>query len=206
MAAGFSLRSILPALVAGVAGARSEAAAGLPRRPEQIIAPLNAARELEAEARWDRKCGQHAFLSTLVFTGVRTSEGLAVRLRDVDLAAGKLRVPDAKTPAGVRYVDLLPVTRDDLAAHKATLPDVSPNAFLFPTRTGRRRGRDNARNRIFQPAVERANLEAGLTSLLEGLTPHSLRRTYCSLLIAIGNDIAYVADQLGHADTSTAEG
>lgn len=175
-------------------------------RPEQIVALLDAARDLEADARWDRKCGRPAFLSVLVFTGVRIGEALALRVRDVDLAASRLRVPDAKTPAGVRYVDLLPVVRDDLAAHKATLTDTSPDALMFPTRTGRRQGRDNARNRIFQPAAERANerlIGAGLTPLPEGLTPHSLRRTCCSLRIAIGEDIAYVADQLGHADTST---
>ena len=175
-------------------------------RAEQIVALLDAARELEAEARQDRKCGRAAFLSVLTFSGLRISEALGLRIRDVDLAAGRLRVADSKTPTGVRYVDLLPVVRDDLAAHKAMLSDTSPGALMFPTRTGRLQGKDNARNRIFAPAVLRANeglAEAGLTPLPEGLTPHSLRRTCCSLRVAIGEDIAYIAEQLGHADTST---
>jgi Phage integrase family len=35
------------------------------------------------------------------------------------------------------------------------------------------------------------------------ITPHSLRHTYCSLLIAQGEDLATVADHMRHADHST---
>ncbi|HEX4033226.1 MAG TPA: site-specific integrase [Solirubrobacteraceae bacterium] len=175
-------------------------------RAEHIVALLDAARELEAEARSDRKWGRLAFLSVLTFAGLRISEALALRIRDVDLAAGRLRVVDAKSPAGVRYVELLPIVREDLTAHKATLTDTAVDALMFPTHSGGRQGKDNARNRVFAPAVKRANerlAAGGLTPLPEGLTPHSLRRTCCSLRIAFGEDLAYVAEQLGHADTST---
>lgn len=174
-------------------------------RADQIVALLGAARELEAEARRNFKSGRPAFLAVLIFAGLRISEALALRVRDVDLANGRLRVTNAKTDSGVRYVELLPVLRDELAAHKATLRDVSPGAFMFPTSTGGRQNRHNARNRIFDRAVERANkrlIEAALTPLPEGLTPHCLRRTCISLRVAMGEDIAYVAEQVGHADTS----
>ena len=36
-----------------------------------------------------------------------------------------------------------------------------------------------------------------------GLTPHSLRHTYCSLLIAQGEELSTVAAQMRHADLST---
>lgn len=36
--------------------------------------------------------------------------------------------------------------------------------------------------------------------LPEGLTPHSLRRTFISLLLAIGREVPYVMRQVGHAD------
>ena len=41
-----------------------------------------------------------------------------------------------------------------------------------------------------------------LPPLPEGITQHSLRMTCCSLRLAMGEDLAYVAEQLGHADTS----
>ena len=40
--------------------------------------------------------------------------------------------------------------------------------------------------------------------LPEGLTPHSLRRTFASLLFAIGEPHAYVMDQTGHTTASLA--
>ena len=47
--------------------------------------------------------------------------------------------------------------------------------------------------------MERAN--ANLAALLpDGITPHSLRRTFISLLLAIGREVPYVMRQVGHAD------
>jgi integrase len=36
--------------------------------------------------------------------------------------------------------------------------------------------------------------------LPEGLTPHSLRRTFCSLLYALGEDPGVVMDEMGHTN------
>ena len=63
----------------------------------------------------------------------------------------------------------------------------------------------NVRNRILAPATEKANeaLEkAAATPLPDGLTPHKLRHTFASLLVALGTDPGAVMDQLGHTDPS----
>ena len=55
------------------------------------------------------------------------------------------------------------------------------------------------------PVMARANrnlIARDLPPLPEKLTQHSLRMTCCSLRLAIGEDLAYVAEQLGHGDTS----
>ena len=39
--------------------------------------------------------------------------------------------------------------------------------------------------------------------MIPPITPHSLRHTYCSLLIAQGEDLATVADHMRHSDQST---
>lgn len=57
-------------------------------------------------------------------------ELLDLEWRDVDLAAGRLRVRHSKTGAGTRYVGLLPVLRDELSAHKATSANTAPNAYV----------------------------------------------------------------------------
>ena len=50
--------------------------------------------------------------------------------------------------------------------------------------------------------IKRANenlIARDLPPLPEGITQHSLRMTCCSLRLAIGEDLANVAEQLGHA-------
>ena len=66
---------------------------------------------------------------------------------------------------------------------------------------------DNVRSRTLRGAVERAdaNLAArGLPPLPNKLTPHSLRRTSCSLLYALGEDPGVVMDEMGHTDPGLA--
>jgi integrase len=42
--------------------------------------------------------------------------------------------------------------------------------------------------------------ERGLQPLPLGITPHKLRHTFASILVAIGKDPTYVMQQLGHTD------
>jgi hypothetical protein len=54
-------------------------------------------------------------------------------------------------------------------------------------------------------SIERANAQLaadGVEVLPEGLTPHSLRRTFASLLFAIGEPPPYVMAQMGHTTAS----
>ncbi len=121
----------------------------------------------------------------------------------MDLANGRLRVGEAKTDAGVREVDPLPALRDDLATHKATCGAVAATNLVFATANGTPRDKDNARQRIIRPVIERADKlldERGQSPLPAGVTAHKLRHTYASILIALGGDPAYVMGQLGHAD------
>ena len=73
-------------------------------RAERMEALVSAARELDHEARVDRKAiPRAALLSTLLFSGVRIGEALALRWSDVDLAAGRMRIRDSRrTQASAR--------------------------------------------------------------------------------------------------------
>jgi integrase len=82
-------------------------------RAEQIVALLDAGGELDAEARVDRRATpRRAFLATLTLAGLRIGEALALRWRDVDLPAGRLRVPTPRpTPASARSICCRPCAR-----------------------------------------------------------------------------------------------
>jgi integrase len=171
---------------------------------EHIAALLDAAGELDRDARRDRRhIPRRAMLATLVLAGLRIGELLGLRWRDVDLTAGRIIVRASKTDAGVRTVDMLPALRDELLSLKAATRRPDANALVFGTRAAHTQSPSNVRNRVLAPAVKRANErlgEAGEIPLPERLTPHKLRHTFASLLVALGVDPGSVMDQLGHTD------
>jgi integrase len=91
---------------------------------DHIVALLDAAGELDREARDDRRhVERRAMLATLTFAGLRVGELLALRWRDLDLASGWLTVGDSKTDAGRRRVKIRGALRDDLVALRARRED-----------------------------------------------------------------------------------
>jgi integrase len=186
------------------AGKRRKLPAPKPRRTyldraEPMAALLDAAGAIDAESRGLPY--RRALLATLAFAGLRIGEAMEVRWRDVDLAGGRLRVRGTKTEAADRVVDLLPALRDELATLAAADRDREPNSRLFRTSKGGPIGSTNVRKRVLSPAIEaadRALRDGGEDPFPEGITPHSLRRTFASILVALGKDPAYVMAQMGH--------
>jgi integrase len=174
---------------------------------EQIEALLEAAGELDREATKERKhIERRAMLGVLCFAGLRISEPVALRWRDVDLAGCWLST-GSKTHAGYRKVKIRGALRDELVTLRAKHEQIDQHAYVFPTRSGGRLSVDNVRTRVLGGAVRRANenLEAkGLPPLPERLTPHGLRHTFCSVLYALGEDPGTVMDELGHGSEGLA--
>jgi integrase len=167
-------------------------------RADHIAALLDGAGTLDDEA---RVChGQRrALLATLTFAGLRLGEALSLRWQDVDLTRRTITVRTAKTDAGVRTVNLLPVLHNELGDYREHVHRAS-NALVFCTTAGHRLGATNIRRRILDKAVTHANAKLagnGAEPLPEGLTPHSLRRTFASLLFALGETPPYVRAQMG---------
>jgi integrase len=175
---------------------------------EQITALLDAAGELDREARKGRQhVERRAIVATLTFGGLRIGELCALRWRDVDLAGGWLCVGASKTDAGVRKVGIRGALRDELLAARTRHQDAPQTGYVFATATGRKPSKDNLRSRVIDATVKRASesLEAsGLPPLPEHLTPHSLRHTFASVMYALGEDPGSVMDDMGHTDPALA--
>jgi integrase len=147
--------------------------------------------------------GRRALVAVLGCGGLRVSEAAALNIADIDLAHRKIYVRESKSDAGVREVDITPRLVDELVGYLATRGEACPGDPAFPTRSGSRRDKDNIRNRVVAPALRRANLEreaAGLPAIGVAVTPHTLRRTYISLLLSAGAEVPYVQAQVGHRD------
>ena len=188
----------------------------------QITALLDAASELDRDAPKNRThIERRAMIAVLVFAGLRIGELCALRWRDVDLAGGWLAVGEAKTDAGRRKVKIRGALRDELLALRGRHQDAAQASYVFATRSGARMSPENFRSRVLGRAASvkdgqekpgtgalgRANarLEAeGLPPLPGSITPHSLRRTFCSLLYALGEDPGIVMDEMGHTDPELA--
>jgi integrase len=172
--------------------------AGKPKRTWLVIEQAQAL--LEA-------AGKHrALLATMMLAGLRVSELTALRWRDVDLAGGKIRVTDSKTEAGVRIVDVYPVLLDELKVHKLDSKRTELDDLVFGTANGTERNRSNITRQILHPAVEKANVELVKEGRLpiDGVTNHSLRRTFCALLFEDDANPRYVMGQMGHTDAKLA--
>ena len=161
-------------------------------------------------ARNDR-IGWRAVCAMLGYAGPRIAETLDILERDVrlhDPNGARLWISDSKTPTGVRHVEITPSLRDELLAYRADKVrhgyPVGPDAPFFCTRRGKRWDAGNVRERILEPAVKLANErlnERGLPPLPH-VTPHTLRRTYVSIMLLATNfDVTYVQHQVGHAES-----
>jgi integrase len=169
---------------------------------DQIEALIDAAQDL------DRDPGillseRRAIVAIFVFAGPRAVEVGHMLWRDVDLANARLLIGRSKTQAGLREIRMLPILRGILTTHKASALRNGPDDLVFPTGTGGRRDKDNLRSRVLTTVFDRADElleERARVPLPRGLTPHKLRHTFASILIACGEDPIVVMGQLGHTD------
>ncbi len=138
-----------------------------------------------------------ALFTLLYGCGLRIAEALALDVRDAPPPGsdGMLRVVGKGRKE--RIVPVLPVVRAAIAAWLALHPDRRPDSPLF---LGARGGR-------LDPAVAQRTLRQfrRLNGLPEHATPHALRHSFATHLLAGGADLRSIQDLLGHASLSTTQ-
>ncbi len=182
-----------------------EAAADLDQR-DQVITVNDPRGRRYTQRRHNQTSGRKAAIAVLMLAGPRAAAGGALLERDLDLANGRIEVGRDKTEAGMREIDMLALLRDILVEHRAQKlregAPTAPNDPVLLTATGRARDRYNLAD-VVAAVVHRAEelqAERGGQPLPLGITPHKLRHTFASILVAIGKDPNYVMEQLGHTD------
>jgi integrase len=102
-------------------------------------------------------------------------------------------------------IPLLPGLQDVLAEHRAIRPHGAEEPVV-PTRNGTRNTQNNVLSRIVVPVHAEANgmLSEREQEPIEHLTPHTLRRTFASILALCEVHPRRARQRRGHEDSRTA--
>lgn len=145
------------------------------------------------------------WVDMLMFSGLRISELCGLDAEHIDVHQSRIWVPRdvTKTAAGERTVPLIPSLRDHLTAIDSPR-GTAPGKPAFPTRRGTRQHPDNVRARILSPLRERANaiLDADGRPSIATMTPHTLRRTFASILAVCDVPPRRAMYLMGHTDAT----
>jgi integrase/recombinase XerC len=135
-----------------------------------------------------------AVLTLLYACGLRISEALGLTSRQLDQPVLTITGKGNKT----RIVPLLPVAREAVARYLDLCPfTLSPKEPMF---RGVKGGPLNARN--IQLLIARLR---GALGLPDTATPHALRHSFATHLLANGADLRVIQELLGHASLSTTQ-
>ncbi len=173
-----------------------------PKRTRRLPRPVTevAAKDLISEAQ-DQDAPEWiaardvAVLSLLYGAGLRISEALT--LTDSAIPAPEvLRIRGKRDK--VRLVPLIPAVRDAMNAYFEIRPFVRDNdGPLFRGVKGKQ-----LNPRIIQKLIERMRI---VLDLPETATPHALRHSFATHLLANGADLRAIQTLLGHASLSTTQ-
>jgi integrase/recombinase XerC len=138
-----------------------------------------------------------ALFSLLYGCGLRISEALGLNVGDVSGSAQTSALRVVGKGQKERIVPVLPAVRAAMAAWLRCHPSPTQGAPLF---TGARGARLN-------PGVAQRTMRAFRqhNGLPEHATPHALRHSFATHLLAGGADLRSIQDLLGHASLSTTQ-
>src|SRR4051795_12055861 len=159
-----------------------------------------------------------ALLELMYACGLRASEAIGLQLRDVDLDAGMLRARGKGSKERIVPIggEAIAATRVWLQRGRPVLVGPAPQPHLFVHPRGARRlvggapephlfvnqrGAGLTRQGLYK-IVQRHARAAGLAGRM---SPHTLRHTFATHLLAGGCDLRSLQEMLGHADIATTQ-
>ncbi|WP_406855124.1 tyrosine recombinase XerC [Alsobacter sp. KACC 23698] len=202
-----SIRSALRFLEReGLADASALSAIRGPKLPKSLPKPISApsARRLadpDLRAGEDREAWvlvrDAAVLALLYGCGLRISEALGLRRSDAPLGGQDAIVVTGKG-GKTRMVPVIPQVTAAIAEYVSLCPyALAPAEPLFRGQKG-----GPLSPRIIQLAMERLR---GALGLADTATPHALRHSFATHLLARGGDLRAIQELLGHASLSTTQ-
>jgi integrase/recombinase XerC len=138
-----------------------------------------------------------ALFTLLYGCGLRIAEALGLNVRDAPLPGAEDMLRVTGKGSKQRVVPVLPAVREAMGAWLARHPDRQPTSALFV----------GARGKRLDPAVAQRTMRQYRQGhgLPEHATPHALRHSFATHLLAGGADLRSIQDLLGHASLSTTQ-
>lgn len=137
---------------------------------------------------------KHKTLLALAYAaGLRVSEVISLKVKDVLLEEGLLHIKEAKGKKD-RLTLLSDKLIDDL---KVLMTGKGANGYVFESERGGKLSSRTA-SKIFENAIKKANI-------VKEATFHSLRHSFATHLLENGTDIRYVQKLLGHTNIKTTQ-
>jgi integrase/recombinase XerD len=170
------------------------------QRLPQVLTRDEVARLLAAPKGTDPPAlRDRALLELMYACGLRASEAIGLDVRDLDLTIDVLRARGKGSKER-----MVPIGREAVAAVRAYLDRGRP-AFVGlrdePRLFVNRRGGGLTRQGLYK-IVQRHARAVGLD---ERMSPHTLRHTFATHLLAGGCDLRSLQEMLGHADIATTQ-
>ncbi len=167
---------------------------GLPRP----LSEVDAARAIEVAGEHDIEwiaARDTALLTLLYGAGLRISEALSLKRRDVPLASSLTILGKGNKE---RVVPLIDAVRESIALYETRIPFTgAKDTPLFLSRRGKPMSPREA-----QLLMQRLR---GALGLSDRATPHAMRHSFATHLLANGGDLRAVQELLGHASLSTTQ-
>lgn len=137
-----------------------------------------------------------AILTLLYGAGLRISEAISLNYGDFINADTFLKIKGKGNKE--RIVPLLPIVKNNINAYiKAIGQDFKLNDALFIGARG-----DRLSPRIIQRQLQKIRIRLGLP---DTVTPHALRHSFATHLLAQGTDLRSIQELLGHETLATTE-
>jgi len=137
-----------------------------------------------------------AMLFTAYSAGLRVSEIVQLKLKDIDSERMQIFIENAKGKKD-RYVNLSPILLDILREYFRQYSP-RPRVYLFESEQTGQAYPIRTVQQIFSNAKQKAGI-------VKDVGIHSLRHSFATHLLDKGTDIRYIKDLLGHFDIRTTE-
>ena len=138
-----------------------------------------------------------ALFTVLYGCGLRIAEALSLTVRDAPVPGSAVPLRVVGKGSKERIVPVLPAVRDAVGAWLALHPNRQPDSPLFL----------GVRGKCLDAAVAQRTMRLyrQRTGLPEHATPHALRHSFATHLLAGGADLRSIQDLLGHASLSSTQ-